>query len=52
MAAIEEAFFGPDVSETDRQDIGTVEFSFVDYLVVARSDGWIQIHDPNGQDPA
>ena len=52
VAAIEEMFFGPDIPETARQGIETVEFYFADYLVVVRSDGWIQVYDTNTPEPA
>ena len=44
-AAIEEVFFGPDISEKDWQESGTVEFHVADYLVAVRSNGWIQVYD-------
>ena len=45
-AALEEAFFGPEVAETQRQSVGSVEFEYQDYRVRVRSDGWIQVDEP------
>jgi len=50
VPAIEDAFFGADVSGDSRQGGGTVEFQYTDYLVKVRSDGWVQVYettDPN-----
>lgn len=47
VAAIEDAFFGPDVSEASRQGAGTVEFRYREYLVTVTSDGWIQVYEPS-----
>ena len=47
VPAIEDAFFGPDVAGSSRQGVGTVEFSYADYLVSIGSDGWIQIYEPS-----
>lgn len=43
-AAIEDAFFGSDVFGASRRGTGTVEFTYVDYLVRIRSDGWVQVY--------
>lgn len=51
-AAIEDAFFGQDVSEESRQGVGKVEFQYTDFLVKVRSDGWIQVHEPTEADPS
>jgi len=45
VPAIEDAFFGPNVSDTSRQGVGTVEFRYTDYLVKVRSDGWVQVYE-------
>jgi len=45
VPAIEDAFFGPNVSEKSRQGIGTVEFQYTDYLVKVKSDGWIHVYE-------
>ncbi len=50
VPAIEDAFFGPDVTAGSRQGVGTVEFQYTDYLVKVRSDGWIQVYEPTEAD--
>jgi len=47
VPAIENTFFGPDISDESRQGVGTVEFRHADYLVKVRSDGWIQVYEPS-----
>ncbi|PSQ08016.1 hypothetical protein BRC97_01135 [Halobacteriales archaeon QS_6_71_20] len=47
VPAIENAFFGPDISDESRQGVGTVEFQYADYLVKVRSDGWVQVYEPS-----
>ncbi|MFC4437168.1 MULTISPECIES: HalOD1 output domain-containing protein [Natrialbaceae] len=49
-AALEDAFFGPDVAGDSRQGVGTVEFQYTNYLVEIRSDGWIQVYEPTEAD--
>lgn len=49
-AAVEDAFFGPDVAGQSRQSVGSVEFQYTDYLVKVRSDGWIQVYEPTETD--
>ena len=46
VPAIEDAFFGLDISHESQQGVGTVEFRYTDYLVTVRSDGWIQVYEP------
>ena len=48
--AIENAFFGSDVSGESRQRVGSVEFQYTDYLVTVRSDGWIQVYEATEAD--
>ncbi|WP_440764370.1 HalOD1 output domain-containing protein [Natronorubrum sp. DTA7] len=45
VPAIEDAFFGPNVSEKSRQGVGTVEFQYTDYLVKVKNDGWIKVYE-------
>ncbi|AUG49600.1 hypothetical protein BVU17_18620 (plasmid) [Haloarcula taiwanensis] len=45
-AALEDTFFGPDVTGRSRQGVGSVKFHYTDYLVKVRSDGWIQVYEP------
>lgn len=45
VPAIEDAFFGPDVSGGGQQGVGTVEFGYTDYRVEVRSDGWIRVYE-------
>lgn len=45
-AALDEAFFGPNVTEMARQGVGSVEFEYRQYRVTVRSDGWIQVDEP------
>jgi len=47
VPAIEDAFFGQDVTGESRQGVGTVEFQYTEYLVKVRSDGWIQVYEPS-----
>jgi hypothetical protein len=49
-AALEDTFFGPDVTVRSRQGVGTVEFHYTDYLVKVRSDRWIQVYEPTETD--
>lgn len=44
-AALEETFFGLDVTDRPRRSVGSVEFRYDDYLVKVRSDGWIQVFE-------
>jgi hypothetical protein len=46
VPAIEDAFFGVNISEASQQGVGTVEFRYTDYLVKVQSDGWIQVYEP------
>jgi len=46
LPAIEDAFFGPEISDGSRQGAGTVEFQYTDYLVNVQSDGWIRVYEP------
>ena len=50
VPAIEDAFFGPDISEESRRGVGTIEFRYTDYLVTVRSDGWIRVFEPTEPD--
>ncbi|MFC6977259.1 HalOD1 output domain-containing protein [Halomicroarcula sp. GCM10025709] len=45
-AAVENMFFGTDVTGGSRQGVGMVEFQYADYLVKVRSDGWVQVYEP------
>lgn len=45
-SALEATFFGQNVSEQDRQGVGTVEVRYAGYLVTIRSDGWIRVAEP------
>ncbi|WP_223301914.1 HalOD1 output domain-containing protein [Haladaptatus sp. R4] len=45
VAALEDAFFGPDVSGRSRAGLGTVEFTFGNYRVTVKSDGWISVYE-------
>jgi hypothetical protein len=49
-AALEDTFFGPDVTGRSRQGVGSVEFQYTEYLVKVRSDGWIQVYEPTETD--
>ena len=46
IAAVGNAFFGPDVRREPRKGVGTVEFRYADYLIEVRSDGWIRVCRP------
>lgn len=48
--ALEDTFFGPDVTDKARHGTGTVAFRYTDYLVKVRSDGWVQVFEPTQTD--
>lgn len=47
VAAIEDAFFGPDTRIGSRQGSGVIDFRYLQYLVKVRSDGWVQVYESN-----
>lgn len=47
-AGIENAFFGSNTDESARNGAGSVEFRYTKYLIIVRSDGWIQVYEPTG----
>lgn len=46
VAGIEQSLFGQNNGDGHRQGTGGVEFRYTEYLVKVRSDGWIQIYEP------
>jgi hypothetical protein len=46
IAALEDAFFGPDVTDQSRDAVGSVEFQFGEYHIELKSDGWIAVYEP------
>ncbi|MFC4989332.1 HalOD1 output domain-containing protein [Saliphagus infecundisoli] len=45
-SALEETFFGPDISEHPRQGSGSVSFYYGPLIVTVKSDGWVHVYEP------
>jgi hypothetical protein len=49
-AALQDTFFGPEVSEGSRQGVGSVEFRYEGYHVAVESNGWIRVQESTDPD--
>ena len=47
-AAIEDAFFGPEVASGERDGEGTISFRYNQYRIEVAADGWITVLKPTG----